>query len=129
MTEFESFLGTLAQLVGYLSAIYVFVRLIISDWNKKRKDAQQAKIDAEADAHEPIIQKIDDVKTEILMEVDLVKKDVEVINKRQMEDRSLNKLVAQLALSTADETGESGKTNGNTKRAKDALRQELLSRA
>ena len=130
MNELNSYIEGLMKLVGYLAAFYGFVRLVLSDWNKKRQITQEARIKAETESHEPIIEKVEEVRDEILTEVKEIKEDVEILQSRQEEDRELNKLVAQLSLATADEMGELTPENGvRVKAAKAELREELLNRA
>lgn len=129
MNEFEWSLENLARFIGYLAAIYGFARLLLADWSKKRKEQMQAKIDAEAESHAPLVEQIEALGSSLGTKIDRIHSELDDIRKEQQEDRDLNKQVARLSLAMADETGERAGTNGKTREAAQKLRETLLVRA
>ena len=109
-------IGGLSSVLGFAKLLMEIVIKPILNYKSKLKSQE------EADSHRTILDAIEELKEG---QLDL-KGDLEILKKNQKSDRKLNKVIAELSLSIADETGEKGYTNGRTAETKQKARRILL---
>lgn len=123
--EIEKVIIEIIKWLGYLGALYGFISAVLNKWDKKKKEQQTQKAEAEEQSHKPLVEKMEEMKEELTEKIGAVDKQVEELTKKVDRSLEINAANAELALSVADETAAHEVTNGRTKEAAAALRKVI----
>ena len=125
LQDVEFFVITLVKWIGYLGVVYGFISAVLNNWDKKKKEQQKQKAEAEQASHAPLEKKIDVMESKLTEKIEAVDEKVDGLGRKVDRSLEINAANAELALSVADETAAHEVTNGRTKEAAAALRKVI----